>query len=221
MLPPSIWPGPRVRGSDLGGDRPHEERRAAEQQQRHRLVGHVEPDRPQADRHEAADDAGRRGLPHDVLAPQERPPAVGGHLGDGMQHHGLRQRHDDQQHADQDQAARHAEDARQQRGEDHEQGQAGGKQGSHGGASGWGAGTMGDRCAHFKYMINCLPISSEYERTNWWFIWCKFTEDLILRSRAQAASRRMGAQRRCSPPFETALRASSRVRVSAYRRPTD
>ena len=90
--------------------------------------------------------------------PQEGAPAVGGHLGHRMQHHGLRQRHDDQQHADQDQAAGHAEDARQQRGEDHQQGKAGGEQGGHGGGSKRGVVTMGVRHAHFKYMINCLSI---------------------------------------------------------------
>ena len=41
---------------DLLGDRPHDERREAQHQQRHRLVGHVERDRPQADRDQAAGD---------------------------------------------------------------------------------------------------------------------------------------------------------------------
>jgi hypothetical protein len=48
-----------------------------------------------------------------------------------MQHHRRRQRKQEQQDADQDQAARHAEDARQEGRADHQQAEPGGKQRGH------------------------------------------------------------------------------------------
>jgi hypothetical protein len=74
-----------------------------------------------AERQRATDQIDRDRPPSDVAAPQQRAPAVGGHLRDRMQHHRGRQRQDGKQHADQDQAAGHAEQAGQERGRDHQQ----------------------------------------------------------------------------------------------------
>src|SRR5215208_2397990 len=63
--------------------------------------------------------------------PQKGAPAVRGHLRDRMQHHRGRQRHQHQQHADQDHPAGHAEQARQERCRDHQRTEGCNHEGRH------------------------------------------------------------------------------------------
>src|SRR6202165_5083719 len=58
-----------------------------------------------------------------MASPQGGAPAIRGHLRNRVQHHRRRQRHQGQQHADQDQAAGHAEQAGQERCPYHQQAQ--------------------------------------------------------------------------------------------------
>jgi hypothetical protein len=92
-----------------------QERHDAEQEIHRRLVRHIGDG---AQRHEGGAGAGHiveKNRPAHVAPPQRRPPAIGGKLDDGEQHHRDGDVEIDQQHAEQDHAAGHAEHAGQER----------------------------------------------------------------------------------------------------------
>jgi len=59
----------------------------------------------------AAQQVARQNAPHDMLAPNQCAPAIGGHLRDGMKGHGRRNRQEQQEHTHQHQPADHPENA--------------------------------------------------------------------------------------------------------------
>ena len=90
-------------GRERNEPEPDVERRLA-RQHRHRAEQQEHRVEPTRKRHTMPQSTCR--------TPQRRAPAVGGHLDGAEQHHGRRHVHEQQQHAEQDQPARHAEDAR-------------------------------------------------------------------------------------------------------------
>src|SRR5689334_2714324 len=74
---------------------------------------------------------GRHRAPAHVLDPEEPAPAVRGHLRDAVQHHGVGHRHDDEQHTDQDEPARHSENAGEKGRRHHGETNDGGQDDAH------------------------------------------------------------------------------------------
>ena len=94
------------------------ERHQPEQEIDHRLVGHVGDAAHHREGDQRAGDVPVEDRPQHEAPPLQRAPAVGDDLEDREQHHAGGDVEIDQQHAEQDHAAGHAEHAGDERGED-------------------------------------------------------------------------------------------------------
>jgi hypothetical protein len=94
------------------------ERREADRHQHQRLVGHEIEEGEDDQRRPGAGAELQDDTPLHMMAPQPGAPAIGRDLDDTVEHHGDRHRQEQQQEADQQHPARHAEDPGNERGHD-------------------------------------------------------------------------------------------------------
>src|SRR6185436_10612692 len=109
----------------------HHERHQPEQDVDRRLVGNVGDAAHHREGQERARDIPIEDRPEHEAPPMQRPPAVGGDLQDREQHHAGGDVEINQQHAEQNHAAGHAEHAGDERGDDDGEADEGKRGGGH------------------------------------------------------------------------------------------